>query len=216
MKNNVIASSSAGNAILLGNGILLDCGIPYSKIKPYLKNIKAIFISHLWLHLDHCKDSTIKKIAFEYPNIKFITNEVNTTHLVEIGVNKRNIFALKLEKWYDIGICKVRLDYLIHDKPNCSLKINQNGYKLIYIVDTSSVDHIEAKDYDFAYIEGNYLDDEELNKKIEQDKLNNKYSHYERVKRTHLSQLQALNFIQKNNIKNYEFIHQHINKGDNK
>lgn len=216
MKNNVIASSSAGNAILLENGILLDCGIPYSKIKPYLKNIKAIFISHLWLHLDHCKDSTIKKIAFEYPNIKFITNEVNTTHLVEIGVNKRNIFALKLEKWYDIGICKVRLDYLIHDKPNCSLKINQNGYKLIYIVDTSSVDHIEAKDYDFAYIEGNYLDDEELNKKIEQDKLNNKYSHYERVKRTHLSQLQALNFIQKNNIKNYEFIHQHINKGDDK
>ena len=216
MKNNVIASSSAGHAILLENGILLDCGIPYSKIKPYLKNIKAIFISHLWLHLDHCKDSTIKKIAFEYPNIKSITNEVNTTHLVEIGVNKRNIFALKLEKWYDIGICKVRLDYLIHDKPNCSLKINQNGYKLIYIVDTSSVDHIEAKDYDFAYIEGNYLDDEELNKKIEQDKLNNKYSHYERVKRTHLSQLQALNFIQKNNIKNYEFIHQHINKGDNK
>ena len=216
MKNNVIASSSAGNAILLGNGILLDCGIPYSKIKPYLKNIKAIFISHLWLHLDHCKDSTIKKIAFEYPNIKFITNEVNTTHLVEIGVNKRNIFALKLEKWYDIGICKVRLDYLIHDKPNCSLKINQNGYKLIYIVDTSLADHIEAKDYDFAYIEGNYLDDEELNKKIEQDKLNNKYSHYERVKKTHLSQLQALNFIQKNNIKNYEFIHQHINKGDDK
>ena len=90
MKNNVIASSSAGNAILLGNGILLDCGIPYSKIKPYLKNIKAIFISHLWLHLDHCKDSTIKKIAFEYPNIKFIINEVNATHLVEIGVNKRN------------------------------------------------------------------------------------------------------------------------------
>ena len=110
----------------------------------------------------------------------------------------------------------MRLDYLIHDKPNCSLKINQNGYKLIYIVDTSSVDHIEAKDYDFAYIEGNYLDDEELNKKIEQDKLNNKYSHYERVKTTHLSQLQALNFIQKNNIKNYEFIHQHINKGDDK
>lgn len=216
MKNNVIASSSAGNAILLENGILLDCGIPYSKIKPYLKNIKAIFISHLWLHLDHCKDSTIKKIAFEYPNIKFITNEVNTTHLVEIGVNKKNIFALKLEKWYDIGICKVRLDYLIHDKPNCSLKINQNGYKLIYIVDTSSADHIEAKDYDFSYIEGNYLTEEELDKKIEQDKLNNKYSHYERVKKTHLSQLQALNFVQKNNIKNYEFIHQHINKGDEK
>lgn len=158
---------------------------------------------------DHCLPSTIKKIAFEYPNMKFITNQVNTNHLVELGINKKNIFALELDKCYDIGICKVRLEYLIHDKPNSALKINQNGYKLIYIVDTSSVEHIEAKDYDFAYIEANYLTEEELDKKIEQDKLENKYSHYERVKNTHLSQLQALNFIQKNNIKDYCFIHQH-------
>ncbi len=47
MKSNIIASSSSGNAILLENGILLDCGVSYNKIKPYLKDIKAIFISHL-------------------------------------------------------------------------------------------------------------------------------------------------------------------------
>ena len=209
MRYDILGSSSNGNCIIVNNTIMLDCGLSYAKIKPYLKNIKLIFISHLWLHSDHCKNSTIKKIAFEYPNIKFITSEVNAEHLVKLGVKKQNIYALKLEKWYNIGLCKVRLDYLIHDKPNCSLKINQNGYKLIYIVDTSSVEHIEAKDYDMAFIEGNYTTDDELIKKIEKAYQEGKYTHYERVLNTHLSQLQALNFIQKNNIKDYVFIHQH-------
>ena len=207
MNYKIISSSARGNCIILENGIALDIGIQYKSIKKYLTDIKAIFISHL--HQDHCKNSTIKKIAFEYPNIKFITSEVNTEHLVKLGVKKQNIYALKLEKWYNIGLCKVRLDYLIHDKPNCSLKINQNSYKLIYIVDTSSVEHIEAKDYDMAFIEGNYTTDDELIKKIEKAYQEGKYTHYERVLNTHLSQLQALNFIQKNNIKDYVFIHQH-------
>lgn len=212
MKSNIVASGSSGNAIILENGICLDMGIPYKKIKPYLKNIKIIFISHLWLHLDHCLNSCVKKIALEKPNIKFITNQVNAPHLVELGVAKKNIFALELEKWYDIGLCKVRLEYLIHDKSNCALKIDQNGYKLIYIVDTASVDHIEAKDYDYALIEANYLDEEELDRKIEEDKLENRFSHYERVKNTHLSQLGAINWLQKNNIVNYTFIHEHKEK----
>ena len=207
MNYKIISSSSKGNCIILENGIMLDIGVQYKTIKNNLADIKAIFISHL--HQDHCKNSTIKKIAFEYPNIKFITNEVNAEHLVKLGVKKQNIFALKREKWYNIGLCNVRLDYLIHDKPNCSLKINQNGYKIIYIVDTSSVEHIEAINYDMAFIEGNYTTDEELIEKIEKAHQEGKYTHYERVLNTHLSQLQALNFIQKNNIKDYVFIHQH-------
>ena len=60
-----------------------------------------------------------------------------------------------------------------------------------------------------AFIEGNYTTDDELMKKIEKAYQEGKYTHYERVLNTHLSQLQALNFIQKNNIKDYVFIHQH-------
>lgn len=47
MDSEIIASGSSGNAILLENGILLDCGIPYKKIRQYLKDIKTIFISHV-------------------------------------------------------------------------------------------------------------------------------------------------------------------------
>jgi len=46
MRYNVISSSSKGNAIIVDDILLLDCGLPYSKIKPYLNKIKLIFISH--------------------------------------------------------------------------------------------------------------------------------------------------------------------------
>lgn len=46
MRYNVIGSSSKGNAIVIEDVLLLDCGLPITKIKPYLNKIKLIFISH--------------------------------------------------------------------------------------------------------------------------------------------------------------------------
>ena len=46
MRYNVIGSSSQGNAIVIEDVLLLDCGLPIAKIKPYLNKIKLIFISH--------------------------------------------------------------------------------------------------------------------------------------------------------------------------
>lgn len=45
MNFEIIETGSSGNAILV-NSILLDCGIAFTKIKKYLKDIKVIFISH--------------------------------------------------------------------------------------------------------------------------------------------------------------------------
>lgn len=159
------------------------------------------------------KLSTIKKLAFEYPNIKFLVGEQIVPKLVQNGVSKQNIFALKLETWYDIGLCKVKLDYLYHDVPNYALHIDINGYKIIYATDTGKVEHIKAEKYNFAFIEANYSTDEELDKKIEKEKAENEFSHYERVKKTHLSQLQAINWLQKNQIEDYVFIHEHKERG---
>lgn len=46
MRYDIIGSSSKGNAIVVEDILLLDCGVSYSKLKPYLKEIKLIFISH--------------------------------------------------------------------------------------------------------------------------------------------------------------------------
>lgn len=215
MNINVIGSGSSGNCIIYEDKIMLDCGLSYSKIKQYLKNINIIFISHI--HTDHCLPSTIKKIAFEYPTIKFIVGFQNVDKLIKIGVNKKNIFALDLEKWYQIGKYKIRLDYLIHDVPNYSIKIKtEDNKKIIYIVDTSSVKHLEAKNYDHALIEANYLTNEELDNEIKKAKEEGRFTHLERVRETHLSQLDAFNWLQENNIDNYTFIHQHKEKTNEK
>lgn len=43
---NILGTGSSGNCIIVNDNIMLDCGLTYAKIKPYLKKIKLIFISH--------------------------------------------------------------------------------------------------------------------------------------------------------------------------
>ena len=164
MTYEIISSGSDGNAILLENNILLDCGIAYKKIEPYLKKVKVIFLTHV--HQDHFKKSTIKKIAYEYPNIKFLVGYYLVSPLVECGVSPKNIFQLDFDEWYDIGIAKVRIEEVQHDVLNACLKMETKDKKVIYIVDTNNVDHISAKNYDLYLIEGNYIADESLNVEV--------------------------------------------------
>lgn len=46
MTFEIIGTGSSGNALVLNGCILLDCGMPFKKIKPYLKELKLVFVSH--------------------------------------------------------------------------------------------------------------------------------------------------------------------------
>lgn len=206
MKYNIIGSSSKGNAIVLEDVFLLDCGVSYTKLKPYLKDIKLIFVSHV--HKDHLLPTTIKHIGYNYPTIKFLTgSEEVVKKLVECGADKKNIFILKPHKWFDIGIAKVKLEPLVHDTPNYALKLEYKDKKCIYIVDTASVENIKAKDYDLYLIESNYKRDileEHLQNCEEEDRI-----YLERVPNTHLSYEAANDFLINNMGSNstFEYIH---------
>lgn len=213
IKYNILSTGSCGNCIIVNDYLMLDCGLAYSKIKKYLDNIKIIFICHE--HGDHLKKTTIKKISYEKPNIKFLVGNFLVNELVELGVNKKNIITFDIEKWYDIGIFKVRMDYLFHDVPNNCLHIEfKNGEKLFYATDTSKIDHVEAKNYTLYLIEANYETDEYLKEKIKEDEEQGKFSYLKRVLDSHLSQLQAINWLDINKGENSEycFIHQHVEK----
>jgi hypothetical protein len=136
-------------------------------------------------------------------------------NLLDCGVDKKNILVLDLEKWYDIGIFKVKFDYLSHDVPNNCIHIEfPNGYKLLYATDTSNIDNIIAKDYDIYFVEANYETEEEIREKIKETREKGEFCYLERVQYTHLSQVQALNWLDKNKGVNseYVFIHQHKDK----
>jgi len=208
MKYNIIGSSSDGNCIIVEDILMLDCGFPYYKIKQYLSKIKLIFISHS--HHDHLLTTAIKKIAYNYPTIKFVTgSEVVVQKLVECGVNKKNIYMLKSGKKYDLGLLKVKLEELYHDTPNYALKWQINDKKGIYVVDTCKIDHIQAKNYDLFLIENNYREDI-LKKHIEECEDENMMYYLSRVSRTHLSDEQCNSFLIENMTDNsmYEYIHQ--------
>lgn len=213
IKCEILSSSSKGNCIIVNDYIMLDCGLPYSKIKKYLDHVKIIFIGHS--HSDHFNKTTIHKIAYEKPNIKFIVGNFMVANLVLAGVNKRNIITFDTGKWYDIGVFRVKMDYLFHDVPNNSLHIQfNNGEKLFYATDTCRIDHIKAPNYTLYLIEANYFTDAELIEKIKEEEEKGEYSYLRRVLTTHLSQLQALNWLDKNKSDESEFcfIHQHIDK----
>lgn len=207
MNYNIINSGSDGNCIIINDFFMLDCGLSYKKINQYLNKVKLIFISHV--HLDHLKKTTIKKIAYNYPNIKFICGSKDIVEiLINCNIDKKNIFALESNQWYCLGMLEVRLETLNHDVPNHLCKFKINNQKGIYIIDTDNVDNIEAKDYDLYLIESNYKKEllEKHKKEIDEQ---NKFDYMNRVEHVHLSYEQAIDFLIKNmsNKSVYELIH---------
>lgn len=208
MKFETLGSSSKGNSIILEDRLLLDAGVTYVKIKPYLKNIKLIFIGHS--HKDHLLPTTIKQITYNYPTIKFVTgSDIVVEKLYKCGVNKKNIFYLKPNVWYNLGMFQCKIEPLTHDTPNYALKVKYREQKCIYIVDTSNVDNISAKNYDLYLIESNYRDDI-LNRHIQECEDEGTLYYLDRVRKTHLSYAQANSFLIENMGENseFEYIHQ--------
>lgn len=206
MKYQIIGSSSKGNCIIIENMLMLDCGVTYVKTKPYLKNIKLIFISHI--HKDHLLPSTIKKIAYNHPTIKFLCrSEEVVRRLYNNGVNKKNIIYISNSNWYDLGILKVKLDLLNHDVENYALHFQIKERKGLYIVDAENVSNIKAKKYDLYLIEANYKEEtlEKHLKECSQEEM----VYLARVPKTHLSWNQANTFLIENMGTNSEFQYIH-------
>ena len=207
MKYNIVGSSSKGNCIIIDDILALDVGIAYSKIKPFLKNIKLIFISHD--HQDHLNKQTIKQIAYNYPTIKFVTGSIFVVQeLASVGVLPQNVYVLEKGKKYDLGLLFVKLEELYHDTPNYALKWQINDKKGVYITDTCKVDHIFALNYDLYLIESNYNKDL-LQEHIDNCDDENMLYYLHRVPKTHLSDTQCNDFLISNMGENseYEKIH---------
>ena len=212
MTYKIIASGSSGNAILLSNGILLDCGVPFKKIEPYLYKIKAIFISHE--HKDHLNIQTIKKIHELRPTIRFLIGFWLQQIFLSAKIKSSKIDVIEHGRVYYYRDFRVMPVILIHDVKNYGLKIFdvEAKQKIIYAVDTNKIDHVTAVDYDLYLIEGNY-DEEKLEQNIKSDIEKGIYSYGMRVRDTHLSIQKASEWIMENARGNskYEFIHQSKN-----
>lgn len=213
MTCDVISTGSQGNAVVLDGKILIDCGVSLAKLRPYMKGLRLVLLTHI--HGDHFNPRTVRALHRERPGLRWGCCEWMVGHLLQAGVDKRVIDVYKPGE----TLCYFRLFMvepvlLMHDVPNCGWEIvlfkDGTSESTFYATDTSTLDGIKAPGYDLYLIEANYTDADLKARAVE--KLDAGQFAYEiRAAKNHLSQEQAEEWIRQQSGPNsrYIFLHQH-------
>lgn len=195
MTYNIISTGSKGNAVILNDFILIDCGVPYKLIKPYINNLKIVLLTHI--HGDHFMPSTIRRIAAERPTLRFGCGKWLVRDLIDCGVQKWRIDIYSPNTFNEYSSVILSMVTLNHNVPNCGYKILIDGEKIFYATDTNDLNGITAKNYDLYMIEANY-EDEEIQERIKRKEENGEYAYERQVLHNHLSKAKCNDFIVRN------------------
>lgn len=216
----IISTGSKGNAVLLDGQVLIDCGVPFRKLKEFVAvdKIKYIFLTHQ--HKDHLNIATLRKLIQNHPLIKIIYRNYLCKSLC-CSFDKdsfliKNSFIITRNKWYKIGNIQFSSVTLHHDVPNCGWKIHfqtpQGIYKVFYATDTSNLNDIKVKDYDLYLVEANY-EKEALLQRIREKRASGQFVYEERVMKTHMSKEQTDEWLYNNMGANSSFMYMHSHEG---
>lgn len=203
----IIKTGSKGNAIIIDNNILIDCGVPYKDLP--VKLLKLVFLTHE--HSDHFNFSTISRLALERPTLRFACGKFLLKKLVQAGVSYTKIDILTPGVWYrynkDIAVSPI---VLYHDVPNYGYRLLVKGKKIIYATDTTTLEGIKAYNYDYYLLEANY-EENEIQQKIEEKEKAGQFVYEYRVLKTHLSKEECDNFLLENMGEKsvYQYLHCH-------
>ena len=210
MNYNIISSSSSGNCVIINDYIAIDMGVSYKKIKSCVKKLKIVLLTHI--HSDHFNKSCIKQLAFNKPTLKFICRGWLLDELINLGINKKNIFVLDNLKEYDLGLFTIKPIDTYHDVPNTSYLINLKPIRIYYATDTSRLDYLDClRGLDYYFVERNYSE-EELKQRIEEKELNSEYVYEYRVLNSHMSEEETNKFLMEMMSDNSRYIYCHEHK----
>lgn len=133
--------------------------------------------------------------------------------LYNLKIEPRNIIILNDDVWYEFNAFRCKLNLIPHDVPNVAIHLQIDNEKLLYATDTSSLENINAKNYNYYLIEGNYKE-KELEERKERKIKNGEYVIEDRVANSHLSYEECINFFMNNasDTSVLEVMHQHIEK----
>lgn len=182
----IISSGSSGNAVLIDD-VLVDCGVSFAKIKPYLKKVNYLLITHI--HSDHLKQNTYRRIRQLYPRITTIGNwQVAQEVDLDIICN-----ATVPVKALDYTFLPIEVP---HDVLTYAYLWSTHDGNVLYCTDTydttSIHDALEGKKVNYFFLESNHDEGKvEAIRKTARKKYG--YDAYSGAKR-HLSTQQAKSF----------------------
>lgn len=205
---NIISTGSKGNAVVINRVALVDCGVSYKSLEPYVNALRIVLLTHE--HTDHFRVSTIKTLAERRPSLRFGCGKWLVKKLLDAGVHPRNIDVFYFANCsYNYGLFIVKPVPLVHNVPNCGYKLEfADGRKAFYATDTNTLDGIEAPDYDLYLVEANYEDDE-IKHRISEKKVNQEYIYELDVLKNHLSKQKCDDWIYKNIGATGEYVYLH-------
>ena len=210
MRYKILATGSKGNAVILNDYILIDCGVSFKRLKDIYRDLKIVLLTHI--HSDHFNKTTIKRLARERPTLRFGCCEWLVADLLNCGVSKRNIDVYDIGKVYDYKLFKISPIKLYHNVPQCGYRIFADGQKAMYATDTAHLQGISAKDYDLYLLEANY-EQSELQERIQakQEKHIGFIYEYD-IPYRHLCKEQTDEFLMENMGANSKYVYLHEHK----
>ena len=213
MDYTIISTGSKGNCVIIGSKVMVDCGVSYKAIKPYVKGLQLVLLTHQ--HSDHIRPSTIRKLQEERPALRFGCGEWLLPSVLACGVSKRKIdvYIPNLKTRYTDDL-QLIMTPTKHNVTNCCYRISLNGEKIFYATDCNNLDGIDAKEYDLYMIEANY-EDTEIQDRIAEKEANGQYVYEYQVLNNHLSKQKADKFIGENAGINSRFVYLHGHEGSN-
>lgn len=204
----IIASGSSGNALLLADKVLIDCGVPYKRLKG--ERFSLVLLTHE--HRDHFMEATVRRLSNERPMLRFAAPAYLVPLLWKAEVKDNRIDLVTTEKLLRYKDITVQAFDLEHDVPNVGYITNIGGETAFYATDTGYLSHLhqDMSGLDYYFIEANY--NAERLYQSEKAKLDaGEYAYESRVRQTHLSDDQAVDFLKKNARPDsvIEYMHRH-------
>ena len=81
---NIIATGSKGNAVVIDQKILIDCGVSFKALSKVYRALKLVLITHI--HSDHFQPTTLRLLAENRPTLRFACCAWLCKPLVDAGV----------------------------------------------------------------------------------------------------------------------------------
>lgn len=211
MTYDVLGTGSSGNAVIINDIVMVDCGLPWKRIRPYAKQFQIVLSTHR--HFDHFNPASVRALANERPALRWGCCEWMVGPLLEAGVDKRRIDVMECgaEYTYPSLWLAVRPERLVHNVPNCGYHLTMEKERIFFATDTGTLDSVSAKDYDWYFVEANHTK-EDLEARIKAKKAAGEYAYEYEARRNHLSQEQAENWLYQQMGPNSKYVFLHIHQ----